>query len=201
MRTFLAISSGVLLIVSQVPYILAIIRRQTQPVKASWLIWASLDTITFSGMYLQGALTVQMACIVVGAWTIAILSLKRGLPGWRRVDKYCLAGAIIAVAVWAFSGNPLFALMTSLTATFFGSIPTFISAWQDPKRENKMGWTIATVSFIFAVLAIPQWTLADASQPVVFLAIQLVMMYLLYGHTPVRRLEPVPVTDQPPTIS
>lgn len=201
MRSFFAVASGVLLIASQFPYIMAIIRRQTKPVKATWLIWASLDTITFTGMYLEGALTLQMACIVVGAWTVALLSLKRGLPGWRRVDKFCLAGAGLAIGVWALSGDPLFALMTSLSATLLGSVPTFVSAWQDPTRENKLAWTIATASCVLAVLAIPQWTLADASQPLVFLTIQLVMMYLLYAHKPVLAGQTVPASNQPPTIS
>lgn len=185
----------ILQVASIVPYIAAILRRQAQPVMATWLIWATLDTVTFLGMYAKGALNAQIIAVIGGAWCIALLSLKLGRPGWTRVDKLCLFGAAIAVALWAASGDAALALVTSLTATFLGAIPTFVSAWQDPRRENKVAWTIGTAACIGAMFAVPRWTIADAAQPITFFLIQIVMVYILYVHG-ARLPLPVSVTDE-----
>jgi hypothetical protein len=71
-------------------------------------------------------------------------------------------------------------IVTSQIVCFLGSIPTFVSAWEDPSKEDKTAWTIFWISCVCAVLAIPAWTLADALQPLNFFAIQSVMMLILF---------------------
>jgi len=70
--------------------------------------------------------------------------------------------------------------MTSCAVAFIGSFPTFISAWKDPRKENKLAWTIFWLSCICAMIAIPRITFADAAQPTTFFLIESVMMYILY---------------------
>ena len=117
---------------------------------------------------------------LIGAWIVVILALRFGKPGWSRLDKFCLGGAVLGIGLWAASGNPTFGIVTSLAVMFIGSFPTFASAWNDPSKENRSAWTIFFISCVVALFAIPQWTLADASQPVTFLAIEGVMVFILY---------------------
>jgi len=49
----LSVLAGLLFVVGFVPYIRAILQKETKPAKATWLIWASLDTITFVGMFFK----------------------------------------------------------------------------------------------------------------------------------------------------
>jgi len=180
MKETLSILAGLLFVAAFVPYIRAILRKETKPAKASWLIWASLDTITLAGMFFKDTVNGQILGAVLGAWVVAVLALKYGTPGWTKLDKACLVGAVLGIVLWQVFNDPVFGIVTSLSVVFLGSIPTFTSAWKDPSRENKLAWTIFWVSCVCAVIAIPHRTLADAAQPITFFAIETIMMYILF---------------------
>ncbi len=180
MKAIFSVLAGVLFFVGFIPYILSVIRKETKPAKASWIIWASLDTITIAGMYAKDAVNGQILGAVLGAWVVVGFALKYGTPGWTKLDKFCLCGAVFGIVLWQVFSNPVLGIMTSLGVAFLGSIPTFVSAWKDPGREDKLAWTIFWISCVCAVIAIPQWTLADAGQPITFGVIESIMMYILY---------------------
>lgn len=179
-KNILSILAGILFAIGYIPYITAILRRRTKPAKASWIIWGTLDTITLAGMIAKHSVNGQILGAVVGVWIVIILALKRGTPGWTNLDKLCLVGAALGIVLWQTFNNPVLAIVTSQIVIFLGSIPTFVSAWQDPSRENKLAWTIYWISCILAVFAIPKWTFQDAGQPINFLLIESIMMFILY---------------------
>lgn len=179
-KEVLSVLAGVLFVAGFAPYIRAILVGSTRPTKASWIIWASLDTITIYGMAVQHTLNGQIVGAVAGAWIVVALALKYGTKGWTWLDKFCLIGAVLGIALWKAFSSPTLGIITSNSVVFFGSIPTFVSAWKDPTKEDKLGWTIFWVSCICAVLAIPRLTFDDAIQPVVFCSIETIMMFLLY---------------------
>jgi hypothetical protein len=122
----------------------------------------------------------QIVGAVIGAWVVGILAMKFGTPGWKKLDKFCLVGAVLGIVLWVIFKNPVFGIITSLGVVFIGAIPTFVAAWKRPQDENRTAWTIFWLSCVFAVIAIPRWTLEDAAQPLTFFLIESVMMYLLF---------------------
>lgn len=176
----ISVIAGLLFIAGFIPYIYAILKGKAKPVKATWIIWAIIDVITFLGMYHENALNGQITGAVAGAGIVTLLSFKYGLPGWSKIDKFCLIGAIIAITLWIVFDNPVLGIITSCSAGFIGSIPTFVSAWENPDRESKAGWTLFWLSCVFAMIAIPEWTLADATAPITFSLAETIMMYILF---------------------
>ncbi len=171
--------AGVLVIAGLVPYAIAIVRGPAKPSKASWIIWGTLDTITFAGMYAKGTVNGQIIGCVIGVWIIIVLALRYGIPSWTRIEKIALAGAAIGIVLWYAFDDATFGIVTSQVVIFLGAIPTFLSAWEDPSRENRTAWTILWLSCVCAVLAIPAWTLADAAQPITFFTIESAMVAVL----------------------
>jgi hypothetical protein len=180
-KEILSVIAGLLMIAGYVPYIRAMLKRETKPIKATWFIWGFLNTILFMSMYFANSLNNQIAGATIGTWIVAVLTLKYGLPGWTRIDKLCIAGAAISVALWQIFHNPIVGIMASLGALSIGSIPTFTSVWRDPNRENKLAWTINWFSCLCMFIAIPQWTLAKASQPTVYFILSSIIMGILYS--------------------
>ena len=178
----IGVISGLIYLFGFVPYAIAVLNNSAKPTKVSWLIWISLDVITLVGMIANKTVNGQIIGIVAGGSFVLILALIKGEPGWSKLDKFCLAGALVGIILWAAFQNPLLGVLSSQAVIFLGSIPTFVSAWKDPSRENKTAWTLWWVSCILAIIAIPQWTLADSVQPVNFLLIESVMMYILFYH-------------------
>lgn len=179
-KSFFSVLAGVVFIAGFVPYIRAIVRKETKPSKASWIIWASLDIITLAGMYAAKTVNGQIVAAVVGALVVVALAFVYGTPGWTRLDKTCLVGAVGAILLWRIFDSPVLGIVTSSGVVFLGAIPTFISAWKKPENEDKLAWTIYWVSCVCALVAVPQWTFADAAQPVAFFTIESVMMYILH---------------------
>ena len=179
-KEVLSIIAGVLFLVAYLFYILAIVRGETKPSKATWIIWATLDTITLAGMYAKDAVNGQILGAVLGVWIVVVMAFRYGTPGWTRLDKFCLGGAVVGIVLWWMFSSPILGIVTSLSAVFLGSIPTFLSAWKDPSREDRTAWTIFWLSCVAAVIAVPQWTLADATQPITYFAVESIMMCILY---------------------
>ena len=182
MKETMSYLAGLFYVAAFLPYVHAILQKKTKPKRATWIVWASLDIITLAAMYKTDTVNWQILGATVGALIVAGLSLKFGIPGWKKLDKLCLAGAILGIAFWKTFSSPTLGIMISLCVGFLGSFPTFESAWKHPERENKWAWTIFWISCVFAVIAIRHWTLDDAAQPIMFLVIETIMMYILFVH-------------------
>lgn len=181
MKDALSIISGVLFMIAFIPYIRAIRRGETKPAKAN--TWPVLTMRMASKHTLNG----QIIGAVAGAWTVALLALKYGTPGWTRLDKFCLSGAVLGIVLWQTFSDPVLAIVTCAATLVLAAIPTFISAWRDPGKENRTAWMIYFLSCVAAIPAIPKWTLADAAQPVAFTFIETTMVVLLFVVPPVKR--------------
>ena len=186
MRHALSVLAGIIVMAGFLPYVYAILRKGAKPVRTTWIIWTTLDTITFAGMYSANTLNGQMTGTLIGTWLTVLLALKYGVPGWSMLDKFCLGGAFLGIVLWQIFDNPTLGILTSLSVIFLGSLPTFASVWKDPSRESIFAWLIFLISRVFAILAIPHWTLADAAQPIVFFTVQAIMVLLILRpkHTP-----------------
>ncbi|MGH9439258.1 MAG: hypothetical protein ACRD22_15525 [Terriglobia bacterium] len=179
-KGILSVVSGVLFVIGFIPYVRAIVRRKAQPAKVTWLVWSILNVVSFAGMLVKHAMIGQMAAVLFCSIIAAVLTQKYGVPGWSRLDKVCLAGAAVGIILWVSFSNPVLGILTSLIATFLGGIPNFVLAWHDPGKEDRTTWTILWVSCVVAVIAIPRFTLAEAAQPITFLMIENIMVFLLY---------------------
>ncbi|MBI4434842.1 hypothetical protein HY635_03470 [Candidatus Uhrbacteria bacterium] len=179
MQQTFSVLAGAFMIAGFVPYIWKILRKGAKPAKASWVIWTTLDTITIAGMFTEGTVNGQIIGTIIGAYVTVGLALKFGQPGWTRLDKGCLCGAVLGIVAWAITANPVAAIATSCSVIFLGSIPTFVSAWEDPSRESTLAWTLYWLGCMFALAAIPHWTLADALQPITFTVIETTALVIL----------------------
>ena len=179
LKSYFSIAAGVLSIGCFVPYIASIFKDKTKPMKATWFIWASLDSITVVGMYLEDTVNGQIAGAAIGTWIVFCLSLRYGVKGWTHLDKFCLAALAVSILLIVFGSN-LLGIITSCLANCIGSLPTIRSTWEDSRRENKTAWVMGAMSSLCAFASIPDWTLGYYAQPVAFLSIQLVILYLLF---------------------
>jgi hypothetical protein len=117
---------------------------------------------------------------IIGSWLVAILSFRFGMPGWKKTDIFCLLLALAGAYLWWGFQDAVFGIVAGSLAFIVGTIPTFISAWEDPARENRMAWLLYFLSCLPALAAIPEWTLAHAAQPVSFVITEGTMVYLVW---------------------
>lgn len=180
MRNILSAIAGILFLIGFIPYIREILKGVAKPSKASWIIWTTLDLVVIAGMWAKHSLNGQIIGAFSGSVITTILALKYGKPGWTWVDKTCLAGGALGIVLWRAFDDADIGIAIGMAIVMLGTIPTIVSAWKNPAHESRMAWTIFFVSCIFAIGAIPAWTVADALQPLVYLTGESVMVLILY---------------------
>ena len=177
----LSFIAGVLFIGAYIPYFIAIFRGQTKPAIVTWFIWATLDAIVVVGMYKKDALNGQMTGAVIGAVSVAVLSLWYGKMTGKWMDIFCVTGAVLGIVLWKTYDDPVVGMITSLSTIFLATTPTFLSVWHNPADEDRTAWTIFLASCVVSVIAIPKWTMADAAPPITFFVIDGIVVVMLYS--------------------
>lgn len=136
--------AGILSLAAYVPYVLAILRRETKPNRASWFIWLVVSLIIALSYRDAGAdyASIMPVAYAVGSTVVAALSLKLGTGGWTTFDRICLTGAGIGLVMWMIFDSPMSALLINLLLNLLGTLPTMRKAYYQPESENRLAWTL-----------------------------------------------------------
>ncbi len=129
-------------------YIHAVLRGETRPSRASWLIWAPLAWLTLAGSVEAGATatSAKLAASALGVTAIAAAALVRGTGGLKPSDVVCFSLAGCGLGLWMTSGDPVHGLSMFLLADLAGALPTLRDTWRDPGREAPDPWLLGLAS-------------------------------------------------------
>ena len=160
--------AGIISLSAYAPYILSILRKETKPNRASWIIWAIVSAIIALSYREAGASYAFLAPIgyVIGSTIVFILSIRHGVGGWTPFDRKCLIGAAISLVVWRIFNSPMSALLINLFINFLGTLPTLRKVWYQPETENKVAWSLYSLGSIVNLFAVENWTFSMAVYPV-----------------------------------
>jgi hypothetical protein len=177
------IAAPIVSLVAFIPYFISILKGKTKPSSASWSTWAILMFVITASSWASGA---PWQVLLLPAWLCfsqlagAILSIKYGDNKWDLRNKICVGGAILGILLWALTGDPLLALVLSIIADLFASIPNFRHVFLNPKQEDKLAWAIGWLSAVFQILAVAEWNFASGGWSVYFLLNESLILYFLY---------------------
>jgi len=181
---FLGQLAGLLSITAIIPYVRSILRGDTKPNRASWLIWAVEGLILLASYYFSGAtttiwLTISFAVIPL---VVFALSFKYGVGGFNRLDMVCLFGALIGLTLWRITRSPVVALYINILVDFLGFLPTIQKSYLHPETENSLAWIIGTSATALNVLALTTLKLQIALYPIYLFLANGVVTILVIGH-------------------
>ncbi|MGE5541152.1 MAG: hypothetical protein ACM3TU_02615 [Bacillota bacterium] len=167
-HTVLGMAGSLLLILLAYPYIRSIVKDTTRPSAVSWLGWALLFGITSAAQFSKGV-DWSLAVPVISTLSTSIIfvfALFIGRIVWTRFDALCLFLAVLAVVLWLITKEPLTAIVLSMAADFFVTIPTLIKTYQDPTSEPRILWTLYTLGALLEVLATQELTIYNLLFPI-----------------------------------
>ena len=165
--------AGVLSLLAFLPYIVAILRGQTRPNRATWWIWTTAGLVLGASYYFSGAETTIWVPVsyIVGPLVTALLSIRYGEGGSTPLDRGCFAGAGAGLLFWWWFNSPVVALVMTLGVDFAGAVPTMKKAYLAPHTEDRLAWALFIAGNAFNLLAVDRWEFAIAIYPVyMFLA-------------------------------
>lgn len=152
-----ALCSAVLSLFAYLPYIHDTACGQTQPQRASWLIWSLLGSIAFFSQLHEGAsMTLWFVGAQVGGTIIVfLLSIKMGKGAFlTRPDERALWIAIIGLVIWYFTETAVYALALTITISLLGGVLTVIKAYRSPQTETTTTWALSFIASCCAILAL-----------------------------------------------
>lgn len=190
LQSWIGLTSGAVALASFVPYIRSILKGQTRPNRASWIIWAFAEIITTATYSASGAdATVWIAAgYAIGTITVASLSIRYGEGGAGPVDMMCLAGASIALIPWLALDQAELALYMIIFVDVLAVFPTLKKAIADPDSEDKTYWSLSFLAAIINLFAIDRWAPEIAAFPIYCFLGAGVIVTALYAHGLVRAL-------------
>lgn len=166
-RTALAVLSTALAFVSFYPYFRDVMSGLTRPHAFTWLVWGLLTAIACAGQVAAGG--------GPGAWvtgvsavlclTVFVAALLQGDSDVTAVDWACLAGAGLALVLWAGTDAPLAAVILVSVIDALGFAPTFRKAYRRPYTETVSAYVLAIVKWIPGIAALEVLTVTTWLYP------------------------------------
>lgn len=163
-QLFFALISSLVGIACFIPYLRDIFKHTTQPHSYTWLIWTLLQTTGVIAMFAAGA-GIGIASLAIGAvfcFFIWLLSLRYGTHNINTFDKICLAGGLVAIAIYFFLHDPLLSVIMVTLTDLIGFLPTFRKSYEEPATETASTYILSSLSSLFAIGALEAFTLSTS---------------------------------------
>ncbi len=166
--------SGVLVVVSAIPYVFRVWQGKIRPSITSWGLWsvigfALLVTYRSSG---AGANVWPAIFGFINPTVITVLAVvKRGertkLSG---LEWVCIAICFLSLGAWFLLRHDRslvqWALYAAIVADAFAGFPTIGNAFTRPDLDRPFAWGMFAVAYLLALLAAPEWTAANYVLPI-----------------------------------
>lgn len=160
-KIVLGIAASVFEIICYIPYIRDVFRKKTQPHAYSWLVWSILQFVGAIAQLKGGGgygswmlLTGSSLCFFV-----FILSLRYGTHNITKFDKFCLFGALIAVALYLIIKDPIWSVFMVVAADSAAFFPTYRKTWEEPETETISTYAISVLACVLALWALENHSL------------------------------------------
>lgn len=167
-------------------YFRSIFNGQTKPHLFTWFVYFIVDIIVFSAQTLKGGGPGTWVTFtgLIGTFCVSVLAVKFGEKHIRIFDWLSFTMALIAVAIWAATGNPLYSVIISAIINFLAMAPTFRKAYTRPDEESISIWAMDAVRFSFSIAALSIISLTTALFPAALITgnILLIVMIMFRRH-------------------
>lgn len=163
----LAVLSAVIGTIGMVPYVMAILRRQTKPHIFTWFIWGLISAIVTSVQFSKGggAGAWAMAVVALSCLGIAALASKYGEKDITRSDWLAFITALLAIPLWYFTSDPIWSVLLVSAIDGVAFYPTIRKSWLKPLEESVFNFVCGNIRFLLAIFALEQFSLANVLYP------------------------------------
>lgn len=163
----LAVLSAVIGTIGMVPYVVAILRRQTKPHIFTWFIWGLISAIVTSVQFSKGggAGAWAMAVVALSCLGIAALACKYGEKDITRSDWLAFLTALLAIPLWYFTSDPIWSVLLVSAIDAVAFYPTIRKSWLKPLEESVFNFVCGNIRFLLAIFALEQFSLTNVLYP------------------------------------
>lgn len=170
----IGIVSGLLVVVSIIPYAIRTYQGKIQPNLTSWSLWTLIGLallLTYkgsgAGANLWPALFGFSNPLLI---TILVLRRKKIWERPNKVEVMCFIVGIASLTMWAVLRESRqmcqYALYLALFADVIAAIPTFTFVWSKPSGDRPFAWFSFAIGYGLALFSITEHTFTNYLLPV-----------------------------------
>ncbi|MGA2664051.1 MAG: hypothetical protein ABSF83_03820 [Nitrososphaerales archaeon] len=155
-QTILGTISAVLVLVGFLSYFKEALFGGAKAHAFSWLIWGVLNAIVFLASTSKGAGAGAWAVGASGGLNFIIfgIALFKGEKEITLSDKACLLAALLGIAVWVITTDPLWSVIVLTVVDMVGFIPTYRKAYKRPAEESVTMFILTCTSYFISLFAL-----------------------------------------------
>lgn len=164
-----AIAGSLIMLVGALRYAIDTAKGTNQPNRLSWGLWSLAAGIAFAGEISKhvGVQSTMTLFASIGTFSVLAASFLNRNAYWK-VDKFDLGCAILsalALFLWWQTGNANLAIIFSIAADLFASLPTMKDAYKYPENEGVIAYITEAIGGLTVLLTITQWSIANYAFP------------------------------------
>lgn len=165
-------------------YIRDTLKGKTQPNRTSWSLWAVAPLIAFGAELAQHAsLDVASLGFTLGFGPLLVVaaSFTDRKSYWKltRLDLLCGSISIVALTLWAITGQGNLAIFFSILADLFAAVPTIAKSYRHPRSESAGTYLATAAAAGITLLAIPHWTFTMYGFPLYVMVVCSIIIALI----------------------
>lgn len=150
-------------------YLTDTIKGKNKPNRVTWFLWALAPLIAFSAELEKGVGLTALMTFMAGFNPLMILlaSFINKQSYWKlqKMDYVYGSISIFAIIIWKITGEGNLAILFSILADGFASIPTVIKSYRQPETESSSIYLFAMINSGIALLTIKEWNFAHYGFP------------------------------------
>ena len=143
-----------------------------------------LITLLFVGtLFAQGdrnGIFIALAQLL-GGFIIFLLSIKKGIGGYGKLDIIVFFMAIISLVIWRTTQNPTLGLIMSILTDIIAFSPTIVKTWILPKTEEWKFYMSDVIASFFSILSITLYSMENLAFPIYILCINTLSVVMIIG--------------------
>ncbi|HSW75167.1 MAG TPA: hypothetical protein VLG16_04870 [Candidatus Saccharimonadales bacterium] len=171
---FIAISVRLL---GSASYFKSVLRGKTQPNPITWFIWSLTALVAFFaqlharvGFSMYTTLALGLGPLII---CITALIKHPTASHFTPFNITCGVVALVGVALWQATANANLAIVFSILADTFGSIPTMHKSYHHPHTEYALPYALSVCSMVITLATLQQWRFLGYAYPLYIFTINL----------------------------
>ena len=176
---FIGVALGLL---GSIKYCVDTLKGKTKPNRISWFFWALAPLIAFfAEIQKDVGLQVWMTFSVgFGPLLIFFASFFNRKSYWKlkSIDYFYGGLSLIGLVIWQITGEGNIAILFSILADGFASIPTIIKSYKNPETESSTIYLFSMINAFITLLTINTWNFAHWGYPI-YIFIDCLIIFLL----------------------
>ena len=160
MRPAFALISTILTVVSGPSYVKDILQGKAKPERSTFLIFTLLSAIAFYGQLQLGAglSLIFTGLDVLGSFGVFLLSLKYGVSGFGKQEKFAMIVALIGLVISLVAHAPLLAILGVMLADIAAMYLTLRKTFLNPDTEPYISWILFGLAAVFSGLSVQHYS-------------------------------------------